>query len=221
MIKYINCCHCGIHTELPKSNPYKKFCSIKCGALFQNKDKINLLAIEYEKSPNICFTCECNLPYSKRHNKYCSRSCSAKTTKNNTTHGKYIITEKECIICKSITTNNKVCSTSCREILLSKPRKYFTEEERLHAKRAIQREANARYCAKKKYNTPVDEDLSAIKLFYRNCPPGYEVDHKTPISKGGAHSLVNMQYLTISDNRKKHAKLDWCPGGESNARHHS
>ena len=99
--------------------------------------------------------------------------------------------------------------------------KYKTEEEKLHARRAMQRESNARYCAKKKYQTPCDEDLSAIKLFYKNCPNGYEVDHIIPISKGGQHSLINLQYLTASDNKRKSSKLNWCPGDDSNVLPHS
>lgn len=89
--------------------------------------------------------------------------------------------------------------------------KYKTDEERKFAMRRMSRESYARYSARKKFQTPVDEDLTAIKEFYKNCPEGYEVDHKIPISKGGAHSISNLQYLTITDNRKKGAKLNWCP----------
>jgi len=45
-----------------------------------------------------------------------------------------------------------------------------------------------------------------IKEFYLNCPIGYEVDHIIPISKNGKHHPNNLQYLTISENRKKHNK---------------
>jgi 5-methylcytosine-specific restriction endonuclease McrA len=89
--------------------------------------------------------------------------------------------------------------------------KYHTEEDRLNAKRMLGREAYARYAARKKFQTPIDEDLKAIKQFYLNCPEGYEVDHIIPISKGGPHSLSNLQYLTANENRRKNAKLNWRP----------
>jgi len=60
--------------------------------------------------------------------------------------------------------------------------------------------------AKKRNQTPDDADIPAMQQFYKNCPLGYEVDHKIPISKGGLHSLENLQYLTISENRKKSNK---------------
>ncbi len=53
------------------------------------------------------------------------------------------------------------------------------------------------------------EEKKLIGKFYKNCPEGYEVDHIIPISKGGLHCLCNLQYLTIEDNRRKGAKLEW------------
>jgi len=61
--------------------------------------------------------------------------------------------------------------------------------------------------AKRKNQTPNDVDIKSLQQFYMNCPTGYEVDHIVPISKGGLHILENLQYLTISENRKKSNKL--------------
>jgi len=80
-------------------------------------------------------------------------------------------------------------------------------EQRKLRKRAIDREAWMRYYSRKKYQTPADENLSALQKFYENCPIGYEVDHIIPISKGGSHSLNNLQYLTKTENRRKSNKI--------------
>jgi CRISPR/Cas system Type II protein with McrA/HNH and RuvC-like nuclease domain len=95
--------------------------------------------------------------------------------------------------------------------------KYLTKDERIKARRLLMREAYARYSARKKFQTPIDEDLLAIKQFYLKCPDGYEVDHIIPISRKGLHSLSNLQYLTKSNNKRKWAKLNWCPEGDLNA----
>lgn len=94
--------------------------------------------------------------------------------------------------------------------------KYKTPEERKSALKRMSRESYARYSARKKYQTPIDEDLSKIREFYKNCPEGHEVDHIVPISKGGAHSLSNLQYLTSKDNKRKSAKLNWRPEDDLN-----
>ncbi len=52
-----------------------------------------------------------------------------------------------------------------------------------------------------------NDDLENIRMFYINCPKGYEVDHIYPISKGGKHHLTNLQYLTKYENRVKSNKI--------------
>lgn len=83
----------------------------------------------------------------------------------------------------------------------------MTAEEKHRYVRARANEAWQRYMAKKKNQTPMDADISAIREFYLNCPAGYEVDHIYPLSKGGLHTLENLQYLTIHENRKKSNKI--------------
>lgn len=149
----------------------------------------------------------CNKPLlGKYQKKFCNRSCSA--SYNNTfkiKNGRYL--EKSCTICNEKTNNPKFCSLLCRNTNLSKPRKYRTQEEKDKNRKLLQREAYARYSAKKKNQTPADADLKAIKEFYLGCPAGYEVDHIIPISRGGLHTLPNLQYLTITENRKKSNKI--------------
>lgn len=87
------------------------------------------------------------------------------------------------------------------------PRKYIRKWKTYEQKRATMNEANARYRAKLKSQIVQGEDLQPIKDFYANCPQGYEVDHIKPLSKGGLHSIHNLQYLTVSENRRKSNKF--------------
>lgn len=55
---------------------------------------------------------------------------------------------------------------------------------------------------------PEGTDLEAVRKFSEGCPPGMEVDHIIPISKGGLHCVENLQYLTPEENRRKYNKVD-------------
>jgi hypothetical protein len=158
----------------------------------------------YEANPYYCKECGKMLPQSKKNNKFCNSSCSA--TFNNSVKPKRIAKIHSCPQCGTNvkSSESKYCSITCYDI---HRRKYKTEEERLKATRKKVREVSANYRASVRNQTPPDADRKAIKEFYDNCPIGYEVDHITPISKGGLHTLSNLQYLTIIENRRKSNKI--------------
>jgi len=109
--------------------------------------------------------------------------------------------EKSCPHCnKKFTGKTKFCSRRCGWDAKKRPIS-------IEVKRAKNRETYKRYIARRKYQTPIGEDIKALQQFYLNCPKGYEVDHIIPLSKGGAHSLENLQYLTKEENRRKSNKI--------------
>lgn len=64
--------------------------------------------------------------------------------------------------------------------------------------------------AKKRFNkknqTPEYANFELIRLIYKNCPEGYEVDHMIPLATGGLHYESNLCYLPASINSSKKAK---------------
>ena len=148
---------------------------------------------------NECLNCSKEIPQQR---KFCSKSCSASyNNKGIRRHGNQ---PNDCLVCgtKTSSSRTKFCSNFCSGIYY-KPQ--LTEEER----KRKQRFHFMTYYARKKNQTPEDADLEKIKEIYMNCPDGYEVDHIFPIAKGGLHHQDNLQYLTISENRSKGAKLEW------------
>ena len=148
-----------------------------------------------------CLHCATELT-GKYAKKFCSLSCSASF--NNSATPKRIKKHRICPVCDSTHSKKQYCSKKCSGIA---HRNYATEEERIKILRANRRAAYKLYIARRRYNTPIGADLIAIKKFYYNCPVGYEVDHVVPISKGGAHDIANLQYLTATENRKKSNKI--------------
>lgn len=66
--------------------------------------------------------------------------------------------------------------------------------------------ASARRYASKRCRTPRWANLNDIRDFYRNCPPGFHVDHIVPLHGDGVcglHVLNNLQYLPALENLKK------------------
>jgi 5-methylcytosine-specific restriction endonuclease McrA len=143
------------------------------------------------------------LPQEKKNNRFCSSSCAA--TYNNKLVPKRIAVTHKCKGCDTIVKGaGKYCTVECYDF---DRRKYKTKEELAEATRKKVREVSANYRASVRNQTPPDADRKAIKKFYDNCPTGYEVDHIIPISKGGLHTLNNLQYLTITENRRKSNKI--------------
>ena len=134
--------------------------------------------------------------------KFCSKSCAAKhNNKGVRRHGN---PAGNCIVCGKPKANSKAkyCSNACQN---STRKIHRTDEE----KRAINAARQAQYRAKHGYLRAYapNADKEKIKLFYANCPEGYEVDHILPLSKGGLHHEDNLQYLTKLENRIKYNKV--------------
>lgn len=73
-----------------------------------------------------------------------------------------------------------------------------TYKHRLYARKARVKQA-----------TPPWADMAAIEDIYRNCPPGYHVDHIEPLNgkdRSGLHIPANLQYLPALENLRKSNK---------------
>ena len=190
----LTCNHCQLSFKPQRTNNNnpKKYCSRTCSKESQKS----------KKQPNPCIVCKkptLNL-------KCCSKSCSA--TYTNTGRRRHSNPDsihsrvKLCKTCGAETSRRYYCSDTCNPTKLN-----LNPEEKLIRHRDMHNEAWQRYMAKRKNQTPAGVDIKALQQFYLNCPAGYEVDHIIPVSKGGLHTLENLQYLTISENRKKSNKL--------------
>jgi len=77
------------------------------------EEKLLIRINEYNLNPKLCKTCDGVLPYSKRHNLFCSRSCAV--TKNNTLKKKKKNNSNTCLACnEKIEQRFKYCSIKCQ-----------------------------------------------------------------------------------------------------------
>jgi 5-methylcytosine-specific restriction endonuclease McrA len=176
-----------------------KFCSKSCNAKYNNSRRP-----KKEKPKLECLHCKTSI---LSPNKFCGHSCSASYTNAHRTYkpAKNPVVSRSCSQCNiEYIGKTKFCSRQCG---WNSKRTTISLEARLELKRARNRESYRRYIARRKYQTPVGEDIKALQQFYLNCPAGHEVDHIIPISKGGPHSLENLQYLTKEENRRKSNKI--------------
>ena len=132
--------------------------------------------------------------------KFCSRSCSA--SYNNIGVRRHGEPAGSCVVCGKPKgdAKRKYCSNACQ----ASTRK-LSREQLKKSTAARQARYRAKHGYLRAYAPGANHNL--IKDFYTNCPEGYEVDHIIPLSKGGLHHENNLQYLTISENRKKGNKL--------------
>jgi hypothetical protein len=84
------------------------------------------------------------------------------------------------------------------------------EKKNPEKRKALSKAGNAIRKYKIKQQCPKWANKENIKNIYLNCPNGYHVDHIVPL-KGkkvsGLHVEYNLQYLTASENCKKHNKF--------------
>lgn len=76
----------------------------------------------------------------------------------------------------------------------------------LATRRALKKETS-------KYQTRLEkfmiESLYWIsRVLSNSCKENFEVDHITPLSRGGSHSFDNLQILTATENRRKYNKAN-------------
>ena len=192
---------------MKKSTSIKKIQANKLNSILGGAARAALCLAAYEATPTYCTQCFKKLPQSKKNNKFCSISCAA--TFNNT--GRIKVHAYKCAHCDNMIKRAKFCSMRCSQ---HSRVKHNTIEEKLIAKRKRDRESSANYRTLLKNQSPLDIDRKAIRSFYDNCPLGYEVDHIIPISKGGPHTLKNLQYLTTTENRQKSNKLVGATGND-------
>jgi predicted nucleic acid-binding Zn ribbon protein len=142
----------------------------------------------------ICLTCS----QETSNPKFCSSSCAA--TYNNTGRRRHGKPPNNCKVCGNLTGSSAqiYCSKTCSGVS-----RIVTEEQR----RATNAFRQSRYRAKKYRLIDPTADKQKMKEIYRNCPPGHEVDHIIPLSKGGKHHEDNLQYLIAIENRRKGNKI--------------
>lgn len=175
----------------------------------KNAVKHEKTILEYNANPKKCKNCDVEMPWEKRRGKFCSKSCSAKY--NNIRRDPSIKTGPSrmvnpdhfyCKVCNTeIKKKRKFCSPECKSIgmeaLYSAKRGGLPPPEKPYV----------RYMRRLRQQTPKWADKKVIRNFYKNRPPGYEVDHIIPISKGGLHVIENLQYLPKHENRSKGSKF--------------
>lgn len=104
-----------VHDNTSNRQKLKQF--IKDNNIDTSHIKVMSSRIEYEKNPKRCKYCNEIIPYEKRQNDFCGRSCAA--SYNNlgiVRNGTSLPEHSYCLNCgKEITRGNKYCDNSCQK----------------------------------------------------------------------------------------------------------
>lgn len=107
--------------------------------------------------------------------------------------------------------SNREC-VECHRLRREASREYRKEYDAKRDHSAVYQKYRARYIEKamrrngKLRMSSFPHEREKMKEFYAQCPEGYEVDHVVPIVHPevcGLHTLANLQYLPMVENRRK------------------
>ena len=129
-------------------------------------------------------------------------------------HTERYVSSTGCVVCIKVYGKKKYAKNREKEIeralkyQQANPEKHNAYKKRwVENNRGLKNYYTALRKKKIKQQTPPWADLEKIKQIYINCPDGYEVDHKHPLSKGGLHIHYNLESIPKHDNRVKYNKL--------------
>lgn len=221
-MKSATCQHCSIlYTVTPGS--FGKFCSLSCGTIFRSNKNLEKSIEKYHQNPTLCKCCNTALIYTKRMNKFCSHSCSAKITnqiprkRGPTAREKFPYSKIEFILCphtnqyysnKNPNGSHRKCSPYIKTI---KQQYYLNAKFKFNV-----------------YHYPSYFDLSLIeKHGWYTCPGakrknqpkninGVSRDHIISVSYGFANNIdpkiishpANCKLMLHRENKIKHSKCD-------------
>lgn len=99
--------------KFTKESKKKLIDGAKKSAIIRKRESTELQK-QYDDNPSRCKKCHTKLPYKKRHNQFCSHSCSASF--NNMGIARNGKTKKDipCLNCGTITKNPKFCCCQCK-----------------------------------------------------------------------------------------------------------
>lgn len=203
-----------------------KFCSLSCATTNKNKIATELKIVNYNNNPKLCKCCNNPLDYMKKHNTFCTASCSGTYTnsyKDHSTikHGpdqtifphsniKFLWCEHTGQWYSNRNTNGSI--RRCSPYVKTQKEKYYS---------------NARFKFNV-YHYPEEFNISLIDLHgWYACPSkkrnnqpknvsGVSRDHTISVSYGFDHNIdptiishpANCRIMLHSANKAKHGKCD-------------